>query len=64
MNLFAMSGSMVGDYLPDLQESMGPPWVTGRRCMNCGNVTDPITTQNRLRTGSRYEFRGTAALGR
>ena len=48
MNCPRCQGFMVEDFFIDLQESMGPHWVTGWRCMNCGNVIDPVIAVNRL----------------
>ena len=48
MNCPRCQGFMVEDYFIDLRESMGPHWVTGWRCMNCGNVVDPMIAVNRL----------------
>ncbi|CAI4029907.1 hypothetical protein DNFV4_00327 [Nitrospira tepida] len=48
MNCPRCQGLMVEDHFIDLQESMGPHWVTVMRCMNCGNVVDPGIAVNRL----------------
>ncbi len=40
-------GCMARDHFLDLQESGGEWWMEGWRCINCGNVFDPVTEQNR-----------------
>lgn len=47
MNCPRCQGFMVEDYIMDLQETMGPHWVTAMRCMNCGNVVEPQIESNR-----------------
>ena len=49
MNCPRCQGFMVEDYFIDLQETMGPHWVTAMRCMNCGNVVEPQIEANRRR---------------
>ena len=49
MNCPRCQGFMVEDYFIDLQETMGPHWVTALRCMNCGNVVEPQIEANRRR---------------
>lgn len=42
-------GCMARDYFLDIQESGGEWWAKGWRCINCGNVYDPVAEQNRRR---------------
>ena len=49
MNCPRCQGFMVEDYFMDLQDTMGPQWVTAMRCMNCGNVVEPQIEANRRR---------------
>jgi hypothetical protein len=39
---------MTKDYFLDLMESAESIWMAGWRCLNCGNVLDPVTERNRL----------------
>ncbi len=45
-------GLMVTDHLLDMQESYGPMWMRGWRCVSCGNVVDPLIQRNRMRQNS------------
>lgn len=40
---------MARDYFLDIQESGGEWWAKGWRCINCGNIYDPVAEQNRRR---------------
>ena len=40
-------GCMARDHFLDLQESGGDWWLEGWRCINCGNVFDPVLERNR-----------------
>lgn len=41
-------GLMVRDYFFDVEESYGRPWITGWRCVSCGNVVDAVIQRRRL----------------
>jgi hypothetical protein len=38
---------MAKDHFLDLLESAESMWMAGWRCLNCGNVLDPVTERNR-----------------
>jgi hypothetical protein len=38
---------MAKDHFIDLMESAESMWMAGWRCLNCGNVLDPVTERNR-----------------
>ena len=38
---------MTRDHFLDLQESGGEWWLEGWRCINCGDVFDPVLERNR-----------------
>ena len=38
---------MAKDHFLDLMESAESMWLAGWRCLNCGNVLDPVTERNR-----------------
>ena len=40
-------GCMAKDHFLDLMESAESMWLVGWRCLNCGNVLDPVVEQNR-----------------
>ena len=40
-------GCMTKDHFIDLMESSESMWMAGWRCLNCGNVLDPVTERNR-----------------
>ena len=40
-------GCMAKDHFIDLMESAEGMWMAGWRCLNCGNVLDPVMEQNR-----------------
>lgn len=42
------SGLMVRDHLLDMQESYLPMWMSGLRCVACGNVEDPLIHHHRM----------------
>lgn len=42
-------GRMEKDHFIDLLESAESLWMAGWRCLNCGNVLDPVMERNRLR---------------
>jgi hypothetical protein len=44
-------GCMAKEYFLDLMESAESMWMAGWRCLNCGNVLDPVMERNRLRQG-------------
>ena len=39
-------GCMAKDYFLDLMESSESMWMAGWRCLNCGNVFDPVVEKN------------------
>jgi hypothetical protein len=40
-------GCMAKDHFLDLMESAERMWLAGWRCLNCGNVLDPMLERNR-----------------
>jgi len=44
-------GCMAKDYFLDLMESAESMWLAGWRCLNCGNVLDPVMERNRRGLG-------------
>ena len=44
-------GYMAKDHFLDLMESAEDMWLAGWRCLNCGNVLDPVMERNRLQQG-------------
>jgi hypothetical protein len=42
---------MANDRFLDLMESAEDMWLAGWRCLNCGNVLDPVMERNRLQQG-------------
>ena len=42
------SGLMVLDHLLDMQESYPSMWMSGLRCMTCGNIEDPLIQHHRI----------------
>lgn len=44
-------GYMAKDHFLDLMESSEDMWLAGWRCLNCGNVFDPVMERNRLQQG-------------
>ncbi len=53
MTCIRCSGLMVVDHLLDLQESYVPMWMSGLRCIACGNIEDPLIHYNRMRHEAR-----------
>jgi hypothetical protein len=47
MNCSRCHGLMVKDHFMDFEGTFGHMWTTGYRCMNCGNVHDPVLERNR-----------------
>jgi uncharacterized Zn finger protein len=41
-------GLMVQDHFLDFDGTIGHMWANGYRCMNCGNVHDPVIEHHRL----------------
>ena len=41
-------GLMVRERFLDFESTYGHMWANGYRCMNCGNVYDPVIEQHRL----------------
>jgi hypothetical protein len=41
-------GLMVREHFLDFDGTIGHMWASGHRCMNCGNVHDPVIEQHRL----------------
>lgn len=48
MHCTRCEGLMVTDHLIDIQESFGPMWMRGWRCVSCGNVVDSLIQRNRM----------------
>jgi hypothetical protein len=42
---------MAKDHFMDLMESAESMWIAGWRCLNCGNVLDPVMERNRRGQG-------------
>jgi hypothetical protein len=42
---------MAKDHFIDLMESAESMWMAGWRCLNCGNVLDPVMERNRRGQG-------------
>ena len=40
-------GCMTKDLFMDIRQSGGDMWTTSWRCLNCGNVFDPVVERNR-----------------
>lgn len=40
-------GLMVREHFLDFEGTYGNMWANGYRCMNCGNVHDPVIEQHR-----------------
>ena len=47
MECMRCRGLMAEDHFIDLQETGGLMWMKGWRCLNCGQVVDPLIEQNR-----------------
>ena len=48
MSCSRCQGLMIRDHFLDFDGTIGHMWANGYRCMNCGNVHDPIIEQHRL----------------
>ena len=48
MSCSRCQGLMVREHFLDFDGTIGHMWANGYRCMNCGNVHDPIIEQHRL----------------
>ena len=48
MNCSRCHGLMIRDHFLDFDGTIGHMWANGYRCMNCGNVHDPVIEQHRL----------------
>jgi len=48
MHCVRCDGLMVADSLVDMQESSIPMWMTGWRCVACGNIVDPTILRHRM----------------
>jgi uncharacterized Zn finger protein len=48
MNCSRCHGLMVREHFLDLEGTYGHMWANGYRCMNCGNVHDPVIEQHQL----------------
>jgi len=51
MTCIRCQGRMEKDHFIDLLESAESLWMADWRCLNWGNVLDPVMEQNRLRQG-------------
>ncbi|MBK9308534.1 MAG: hypothetical protein IPM58_15965 [Nitrospira sp.] len=47
MSCSRCQGLMIQDHLMDFDGTIGHMWANGYRCMNCGNVHDPVIEQHR-----------------
>jgi hypothetical protein len=47
MNCSRCHGLMVREHFLDFEGTYGHMWASGYRCMNCGNVRDPVIEQHR-----------------
>jgi uncharacterized Zn finger protein len=47
MSCSRCQGLMVKEHFLDFDGTLGHMWACGYRCMNCGNVHDPIIEQHR-----------------
>jgi hypothetical protein len=48
MNCSRCQGLMIRDHFLDFDGTIGHMWASGYRCMNCGNVHDPVIEGHRL----------------
>ena len=48
MSCSRCQGLMIRDHFLDFDGTIGYMWANGYRCMNCGNVHDPVIEQHRL----------------
>lgn len=48
MNCSRCQGLMVRERFLDFDGTIGQTWANGHRCMNCGNVHDPVIEHHRL----------------
>lgn len=46
MNCSRCQGLLVRDHFLDFDGTIGHMWAYGYRCMNCGNVHDPVIEQH------------------
>ncbi|MBK9308379.1 MAG: hypothetical protein IPM58_15150 [Nitrospira sp.] len=58
------SGLMVADHLLDMQESYVPMWMSGLRCVACGNIEDPLIHHHRMVQHTRNARRNTSRFDR
>ncbi len=47
MNCSRCHGLMISEHFLDFEGTYGHMWASGHRCMNCGNVHDPVIDQHR-----------------
>lgn len=47
MNCSRCQGLMIRDHFMDFDGTIGHMWIHGYRCMNCGNMHDPVIEQHR-----------------
>ena len=47
MSCSRCQGLMVKEHFLDFDGTSGHMWASGHRCMNCGNVHDPVIEQHR-----------------
>jgi uncharacterized Zn finger protein len=52
MNCSRCDGLMVSEHFLDFEGTYGHMWASGYRCMNCGNVHDPVIEQHQLAKAS------------
>ncbi|WP_447969380.1 hypothetical protein [Nitrospira sp. M1] len=55
MNCPRCQGTMVTDYFLDMEDS-GDVWMSGWRCLSCGEVVDPLILQHREAQQAQCEF--------
>ncbi|MBX3325252.1 MAG: hypothetical protein U0223_10875 [Nitrospira sp.] len=63
MSCSRCQGLMVRDHFLDFDGTIGHMWVNGFRCMNCGNVHDPVIEQHRRTRPEPMPTVSTSALG-
>lgn len=47
MSCSRCQGLMIRDHFMDFDGTIGHMWIHGYRCMNCGNMHDPVIEQHR-----------------
>ena len=57
MNCPRCQGTMVTDHFLDMDDS-GDVWISGWRCLSCGDVIDPVILTHRKTQQNQYEHVG------